>query len=190
MNLHFNLLWRFEQEWQNQEPLGTETRMGLRQNKWYPLSHLSHRRSFDPKSPDPHSWQLTPSYSESDPDPSSTFRSTGFGAWVLRLSTILAVGLDAIAESFKEISQICCCCNYLIGIVWIYLCWMKWFGAKFWFRGKWVILAPLFSVVGLPTPRGLNPRANFFFFAGKVRILLLGLVRLWPFWVWSITLLY
>ena len=83
--------------------------MGLRQNKWYPLSHLSHRRSFDLKSPDPHSSQLTPSYSESDPDPSSTFRSTGFGAWVLRLSTILAVGLDAIAESFKEISQICCC---------------------------------------------------------------------------------
>ena len=83
-----------------------------------------------------------------------------------------------------------CCSNHLIGIVWIYLCWMKWFGAKFWFRGKWVILAPLFSVVGLPTPRGLNPRANFFFFAGKVRILLLGLVRLWPFWVWSITLLY
>lgn len=58
-----------------------------------------------------------------------------------------------------------CCSNHLIGIVWIYLCWMKWFGAKFWFRGKWVILAPLFSGVGLPT---WTKPAPIFFLPAKV----------------------
>lgn len=33
-NVHFNLILCMEQEGQNHDPLGTETKMGLTQNKW------------------------------------------------------------------------------------------------------------------------------------------------------------
>jgi hypothetical protein len=56
MNLHLGIFC-LEQEGQNQEPLGTETRIGLKQNKWNPLSHLSQRSSSPGDSPDPHSSQ-------------------------------------------------------------------------------------------------------------------------------------
>lgn len=90
----------------------------------------------------------------------------------------------------KKFLNFCCCCscNYLIGIVWIYLRWMKWFGAKFWFRGKWVILAPLFLNVGLPT--WTEPAPIIVFFAGKGSCFVVGPYAVAFFWVWSITLLY
>lgn len=74
------LLLVLEQEGQNQEPMGTEGRMGLRQNRWYPRSHLSHRSNSAGQSPDPHSSQLTSSRPEDS--------GGGLGAWVLRLSAI------------------------------------------------------------------------------------------------------
>ena len=83
------LLPLLEQEGQNQEPLGTEGRMGLRQKRWYPRSHLSQRRSSAGDSPEPHSSQTTsspPSRPEEDEG------GAGFGAWVLRLRVM--VGLE------------------------------------------------------------------------------------------------
>lgn len=105
MNIRLGILW-WEQEGQNQEPLGTETRMGLRQKRWNPLSHLSQRRSSSGKSPDPHFSHRAPSKSgDSYVIEGWVF---GFGASVLRLSIILfeeTVGADCKFSAFRDFNQ-------------------------------------------------------------------------------------
>jgi len=92
-----------EQEGQNQEPLGTETRIGLRQKRWNPLSHLSQRSSFAGCLPELHSSQtVSQSESESWSDMCCGGSDLGFDACVLLRLTATILTLIDLPEKERE----------------------------------------------------------------------------------------